>query len=146
MSSISHSSSRTSRHLIKTTKPAFVLTTRYRLLLGTLCAVLLSLLVIRQTGTAYSTALDTINQIGTINSVVVDASEHALESLVGTSQAAADHLSLASNSPLGAQRLAASQEHFAYFRAQMFTLRAQVQTSEERTVIDRIEAATYNRF
>ena len=146
MSSISHSSSRTSRHLIKTTKPAFVLTTPYRLLLGTLCVVLLSLLVIRQTGTAYSTALDTINQIGTINSVVVDASEHALESLVGTSQAAADHLSLASNSPLGAQRLAASQEHFAYFRAQMFTLRAQVQTSEERTVIDRIEAATYNRF
>jgi hypothetical protein len=146
MSSTSLSSSRTSRHLIKTPKPAFVMTTRYRLLLGGICAVLLSLLVIRQTGTAYTAALDTINQIGTINSVVVDASEHALEALAATSQAAADHLSLAMNSPLGNERLAASQDHFAYFRAQMFTLRSQVQTSEERSVIDTIETATYNRF
>jgi hypothetical protein len=71
-------------------KPVTRRQTRYMLLLYGGLTLLVSLVVIAQTSSAYRTAYNLFQGIAVVNSTKVNAAEEALQRLANTSQATAD--------------------------------------------------------
>src|SRR5215475_13629332 len=81
-------------------KPVNRRQTRFTLLLYGGLALLLSVVVIAQTSSAYRTAYNLFQGIAVVNSTKVNAAEEALQRLANTSQATADYTALSSDTPL----------------------------------------------
>ncbi len=129
--------------------PAFSwgrLQTRYRLLLLGGAALLLTLITLAQALNAYNTAYELFRGIAEVNRTTVDASERALQYIAQASQAAADYTLLTSDTPLYEQSQTSIFRNFANFRDEMFILRGNLQSDEERTAFTVAETFTNSRF
>ncbi len=122
------------------------LSTRWRLVLGGALAVLLALLALSQSVAAYNTAYGLFSNIAEVSSTTVDASEQALQDLAGTSQAAADYALLSSDTPLYEQAQNNIFRDFSHLRDELFALRNNIQTVDERAVFTIADTYAENRF
>lgn len=127
-------------------KPASRRQTRYRLLLYGGLALLLSLVVIVQTSSAYRTAYDLFQGIAVVNSTKVNAAEEALQRLANTSQATADYTALTSDTPLYEQAQNDIFRNFQRYRDQMFVLQSNLQSEAEKAAFTVADTYTYSRF
>jgi cell division septal protein FtsQ len=109
-------------------KPVSRRQTRFMLLLYGGLALLLSLVVIAQTSSAYRTAYDLFQGIAVVNSTKVNAAEEALQRLANTSQATADYTALTSDTPLYEQAQNDIFRNFQRYRDQMFVLQSNLQS------------------
>jgi hypothetical protein len=122
------------------------LQTRHSLLASGALAVLLALLVIAQTTSAYQTAYNLFQQIAVINSTKVNAAEEALQRLANTSQATADYTALSSDTPLYEQAQNNIFRNFQDYRDQMFILESNLESADEHTAFTVADTYTYSRF
>ncbi len=122
------------------------LSTRWQLVLGGALAVLLALLTLSQSVAAYNTTYTLFRNIATVSSTTVDASEQALQDLAGTSQAAADYALLSSDTPLYEQAQNNIFRDFSHLRDELFALRNNIQTADERAVFTIADTYAENRF
>lgn len=122
------------------------LQTRYRLLILGAAAVLLTLITLAQAVNAYETTYQLFRGIVEVNSTTVDASERALQYIAQASQASADYTLLTSDTPLYEQAQTDIFRNFANFRDEMFILRGNLQSSDERTAFTVAETFTNSRF
>ncbi len=127
-------------------KPAARRQTRYKLLLYGAVALLLSLVVIAQTSSAYRTAYDLFQGIAVVNSTKVNAAEEALQRLANTSQATADYTALTSDTPLYEQAQNDIFRNFQRYRDQMFVLQSNLQSNDEKDAFTVADTYTYSRF
>ncbi len=127
-------------------KPASRRQTRYMLLLYGGLALLLSLVVIAQTSSAYRTAYDLFQGIAVVNSTKVNAAEEALQRLANTSQATADYTALTSDTPLYEQAQNDIFRNFQRYRDQMFFLQSNLQSEDEKAAFTVADTYTYSRF
>ncbi|MBI1279269.1 MAG: hypothetical protein GC179_14170 [Anaerolineaceae bacterium] len=127
-------------------KPIIRRQTRYMLLLYGALALLLSLVVIAQTASAYRTAYDLFQGIAVVNSTKVDAAEEALQRLANTSQATADYTALTSDTPLYEQAQNDIFRNFQRYRDQMFVLQSNLQSEDEKAAFTVADTYTYSRF
>ncbi len=127
-------------------KPASRRQTRYMLLLYGGLALLLSLVVIAQTSSAYRTAYDLFQGIAVVNSTKVNAAEEALQRLANTSQATADYTALTSDTPLYEQAQNDIFRNFQRYRDQMFVLQSNLQSEDEKAAFTVADTYTYSRF
>jgi hypothetical protein len=122
------------------------LPTRYQLLAAGGVALLLALITMFLAINAYSTTYNLFRNIVQNSSTTVDASENALQFLASTSQSAADYALLTSDTPLYEQAQNNIFRDFSHFRDEMFTLRNNVQTDDERSAFTIADTFTDNRF
>lgn len=122
------------------------LQTRYRLLILGAAAVVLTLITLAQAVNAYETTYQLFRGIVEVNSTTVDASERALQYIAQASQASADYTLLTSDTPLYEQAQTDIFRNFANFRDEMFILRGNLQSSDERTAFTVAETFTNSRF
>ncbi len=127
-------------------KPVSRRQTRYMLLLYGGLALLLTLIVIAQTSSAYRTAYNLFEGIALLNSTKVNAAEEALQRLANTSQATADYTALTSDTPLYEQAQNDIFRNFQRFRDQMFVLQSNLQSDDERAAFTVADTYTYSRF
>lgn len=120
--------------------------TRHMLLIYGGLALLLSLIVIAQSSSAYRTAFDLFQGIAVVNSTKVDAAEEALQRLANTSQATADYTALTSDTPLYEQAQNDIFRNFQKYRDQMFILQSNLQSEDERNAFTVADTYTYSRF
>ncbi len=109
-------------------------------------AFVLALITLLQAIHAYSTSYDLLRGIVDQNSTTVDASENALQDIAQTSQAAADYAVLSSSTPLYEAAQTNIFRNFANFRDELFTLRNNLQTDEERTAFTTADTFAYSSF
>ncbi len=127
-------------------KPVSRRQTRYMLLLYGALALLLSVVVIAQTSSAYRTAYDLFQGIAVVNSTKVNAAEEALQRLANTSQATADYTALTSDTPLYEQAQNDIFRNFQRYRDQMFILHSNLQSEDEKAAFTVADTYTYSRF
>jgi hypothetical protein len=119
---------------------------RYRLIAGGMLGILLALLAMGQAANAYDTSYQLFQNIAVVNRTTVDAAESALQFLAGTSQATANYTALTNVDPLYEQSQSAMFRNFRQFQDQMFILRSNLRTPEERTAYNVAETYTYSRY
>lgn len=127
-------------------KPVNRRQTRFTLLLYGGLALLLSLVVIAQTASAYRTAYNLFQGIAVVNSTKVNAAEEALQRLANTSQATADYTALTSDTPLYEQAQNDIFRNFQRYRDQMFILQSNLQSDDEKAAFTVADTYTYSRF
>ena len=127
-------------------KPATRRQTRFTLLLYGGLALLLALVVIAQTSSAYRTAYNLFQGIAVVNSTKVNAAEEALQRLANTSQATADYTALTSDTPLYEQAQNDIFRNFQRYRDQMFILQSNLQSDDEKAAFTVADTYTYSRF
>jgi hypothetical protein len=108
--------------------------------------MLLALLAMGQAANAYDISHQLFQNIAVVNSTTVDAAESALQFLAGTSQATANYTALTNVDPLYEQSQSAMFRNFRQFQDQMFILRSNLRTPEERTAYNIAETFTYSRY
>ncbi len=129
-----------------TRKPVTRRQTRFMLLIYGGLALLLSLVVIVQTSSAYRTAYNLFQGIAVVNSTKVNAAEEALQRLANTSQATADYTALTSDTPLYEQAQNDIFRNFQRYRDQMFILQSNLQSDDEKSAFTVADTYTYSRF
>ena len=122
------------------------MTTRTRLLLLGAVAIVLALITLLQALNAYSTSYELFRNMIEVNSTTVDASESALQDIAQASQAAADYAVLTSDTPLYEQSQNNIFRDFSSFRDEMFILRSNLQSDEERTAFTTADTFAYSSF
>lgn len=127
-------------------KPVSRRQTRFMLLFYGGLALLLSLVVIAQTSSAYRTAYNLFQGIAVVNSTKVNAAEEALQRLANTSQATADYTALTSDTPLYEQAQNDIFRNFQRYRDQMFVLQSNLQSEDEKAAFTVADTYTYSRF
>jgi len=127
-------------------KPVARRQTRFMLLVYGGLALLLSLVVIAQTSSAYRTAYDLFQGIAVVNSTKVNAAEEALQRLANTSQATADYTALTSDTPLYEQAQNDIFRNFQRYRDQMFILQSNLQSDDEKAAFTVADTYSYSRF
>ncbi|MEO8392964.1 MAG: hypothetical protein ABI700_08220 [Chloroflexota bacterium] len=140
---------------IRTTAPApaerpttarRAMTTRTRLLLLGVVGLVLVLITLLQALNAYSISYELFRNLIEVNSTTVDASESALQDIAQVSQAAADYAVLTSDTPLYEQSQNNIFRDFSGFRDEMFILRSNLQSDEERTAFTTADTFAYSSF
>lgn len=120
--------------------------TRYRLLAAGGAALLVTLVVIVLAVNVYSSTYTLFENIAVVNSTNVDAAEKALQYLASASQATADYAALTSDTPLFEQAQNNIFRNFHRFRDEMFILRENLHTPQDRTAFTVADTYTYSRF
>ncbi|MBI1258207.1 MAG: hypothetical protein GC204_12110 [Chloroflexi bacterium] len=122
------------------------MTTRTRLLLLGAVGIVLVLITLLQALNAYSVSYELFRNLIEVNSTTVDASESALQDIAQVSQAAADYAVLTSDTPLYEQSQNNIFRDFSSFRDEMFILRSNLQSDEERTAFTTADTFAYSSF
>lgn len=120
--------------------------TRYQLLIGGALAIVLALITLSQASNAYSTTYERFRAIVEVNSTSVAAAERALQYVASVNQAAADYAVLTSDTPLFEQAQNRIFRDFSRLRDEMFILRGNLQSDEERAVFTVAETYVDSRL
>jgi hypothetical protein len=120
--------------------------TRYSLIIGGFVAALFTLISAYTIFNAYNTAFALFESIAVFYAPKVNASENALQYLARTSQAMADYTALSSDTPLYEQAVNNIFRNFNSYRDELFILRTNLESDEERAAFLVADTFTYSRF
>jgi len=117
------------------------------LLIGSAIGViLLSLLAMLVVQNAYTSILNQVQEIVQVSSAKVDASEAALAAISAINSSASDFVATAADNPKHWASLDAVHASFQTFRDEMYAVRSNLQTEDERATYNKVEYFAFDQF
>ncbi len=119
---------------------------RTRLIIGAAGVILLSLFAMIIVQAAYTRILNQVQEIVQVSSAKVDASEAALAAIAAMDSSASDFVATAADNPKHWASLDAVHASFQTFRDEMYAVRANLQSEDERATYNKVEYFAFDQF